>query len=417
MINMQENRVVVTGLGIISPVGNDVQSFWQALKDGKNGVGALTSFDASQFDSRIAAEVKGFDPAIYGLSSKDIRRMEKFIQYAVATAKQAITDSGLYLDKEDRNRIGVLVGSGIGSLHIIEEQYKVFLEKGPSRLTPFLIPRLIVNEAAGQISITFGIKGPNSCVATACASGSHAIGDAFRIISRRDAGIMVCGGTESCITPLGVGGFCALKALSRRNDTPERASRPFDRERDGFVMAEGAGIVVLENLEHAKKRNAHIYAEIVGYGMSADAYHMTAPDPDGDGAARAMQEALKDAKLNPEDIDYLNAHGTSTKLNDKIETMAIKRAFGSHAKKLMVSSTKSMTGHLLGAAGGLEFVACCLAIKDGIVPPTTNYEYPDPDCDLDYVPNTSRKTKVNVCMSNSLGFGGHNATLVVKKFK
>jgi 3-oxoacyl-[acyl-carrier-protein] synthase II len=276
---------------------------------------------------------------------------------------------------------------------------------------------LIVNEAAGQVAITFGLKGPNSCVATACASGSHAIGDAFRILKHGYADVMICGGTESCITYLGVGGFCALKALSARNDEPEKASRPFDRERDGIVIAEGAGVVVLETLEHARKRNAKIYAEMAGYGMSCDAYHITAPDPEGDGAARAMTEALKDAETKPEDVDYINAHGTSTKLNDKIETQAIKRALGASAKKVMVSSTKSMTGHLLGAAGGVEFLACCLAIKDSVVPPTINYEYPDPDCDLDYVPNTARKTKVNVCMSNSLGFGGHNATLVVKKFK
>jgi len=410
------NRVVVTGLGVISAVGNDTASFWSALKEGKSGIGMLTTFDAREFDSRIAGEVKGFNPAAYGLSDKDIRRMEKFVQYAVASARQAITNAGLDLDKEDRNRIGVLVGSGIGSLHIIEEAHSLFLQKGPSRITPFLIPRLIVNEAAGQISISFRVKGPNSCVATACASGSHAIGDAFRIIERGDADIMIAGGTESCITVLGVGGFCALKALSTRNDEPEKASRPFDRERDGFVMAEGAGIVILENLEHAKKRKAHIYAEMVGYGMSADAYHMTAPDPDGDGAMRAMLEALKDANLRPEEVNYINAHGTSTKLNDKIETLAINKAFGSHAKKLMVSSTKSMTGHLLGAAGGVEFIASCLAIEESIVPPTINYEYPDPECNLDYVPNTARRAKVDVAMSNSLGFGGHNATLIVKKF-
>lgn len=411
------NRVVISGLGVISPVGNNIASFWSSLKEGKSGVGPLTSFDVKEFDSRIAAEVKKFDPALYDLSSKDIKRMEKFVQYGVAAAKQAIVDAGLDLTKEDCSRVGVVVGSGIGSLHIMEEQYKVILDKGPSRITPFLIPRLIVNEAAGQISISFRVKGPNSCVATACASGSHAIGDAFRIIERGDADVMIAGGTESCITPLGVGGFCALKALSTRNNEPEKASRPFDKERDGFVMAEGAGIVILENLEHAKKRNARIYAEIMGYGMTADAYHMTAPDPDGDGAARAMKNALKDAKLNSQDIDYINAHGTSTKLNDRVETIAIKKVFASYVNKLMVSSTKSMTGHLLGAAGGVEFIVCCLALDEDIVPPTTNYQYPDPECDLDYVPNTARHAKVNVAMSNSLGFGGHNATLVLKKFK
>ena len=412
-----ENRVVITGLGAISAVGNDVPSFWEALKAGKGGIGPLTTFDASAFDSRIAGEVKGFDPHLYALSSKDTKRMDKFVQYAVACSKQAIADSGLVLDKEDRTRIGVLIGSGIGSLHTIEKEFQVYLEKGPAKLSPFLIPMLIVNEASGQVAIMFGLKGPNSCVATACASASHAIGDAFRILERGDADVMIAGGTESCITYLGVGGFCALKGLSTRNNEPQKASRPFDRERDGFVIAEGCGLVVLETLEHARSRNAHIYAEITGYGMSCDAYHITAPDPEGDGAARAMKMALKDAHLEVEDIDYINAHGTSTKLNDKIETLAIKRVLGSYAKKVMVSSTKSMTGHLLGAAGGVELVACCLSIKEGVVPPTINYEYPDPDCDLDYVPNTARKAKVEVCMSNSLGFGGHNATLIVQKFK
>ena len=413
---MEKHRVVITGLGAICAVGNDVESSWEAMKAGKSGVGPLTSFDASKFDSRIAGEVKGFDPASVGLTTKDTKRMDKFVQYALAAAKQAVQSSGLELAKEDRNRIGVLVGSGIGSLHTIEEQFKVYLEKGPGKLSPFLIPMLIVNEASGQVAITFGLKGPNSCVATACASGSHAIGDAFRILERGDADVMISGGTESCITYLGVGGFCALKALSLRNNDPQKASRPFDAERDGFVIAEGSGLVVLETLEHAKKRDAKIIAEIVGYGMSCDAYHITAPDPEGDGAARAMAAALKDAHLNPEDVDYINAHGTSTKLNDKLETVAIKKALGAYAKKVMVSSTKSMTGHLLGAAGGLEFVICCLAIRDSVIPPTTNYEHPDPDCDLDYVPNTARKKVLKVCISNSLGFGGHNATLAVKKF-
>jgi 3-oxoacyl-[acyl-carrier-protein] synthase II len=412
-----ENRVVVTGLGIISPNGNDVSSFWKSMKEGIGGVGPLTSFDPAKFDSRIAAEVKGFDPALYGMNSKDIKRMDKFAQYAVAASKQAIDSASLDLDKENRERIGVIVGSGIGSLYTIEEQHKIMLNRGPDKMSPFLIPMLIVNEASGQVGINFGLKGPNTYVATACASGSHSIGDAFRILERGDADVMVCGGTESCIVPTGVGGFCAMKALSTRNNEPEKASRPFDRERDGFIMAEGCGIVILETLEHAKKRNAPILAQIIGYGMSCDAYHITAPAPEGDGATRAMNLALKDAKLNPESVTYINAHGTSTKLNDKLETIAIKRSFGNYAKKVMVSSTKSMTGHLLGAAGGVEFVVCCLAIKEDVVPPTINYEYPDPECDLDYVPNTSRKAKVEVCMSNSLGFGGHNATLVVKKFK
>jgi len=414
---MQKNRVVVTGLGIISPVGSGADAFWQAMKEGKSGVGKITQFDASKFDSQIAGEVGDFQPDLYGISSKDTRRMDRFVQFAVAAAKQAVTDSRLNLEKLDRNRCGVLIGSGIGSLRVMEEEHKVYLAKGPSRLSPFLIPMLIVNEASGHVGITFGFKGPNSCVTTACASGSHAIGDAFRIIQDGYADLMICGGTESCVTTLGIGGFRALKALSTRNHEPEKASRPFERDRDGFVMAEGCGVVILEKLEHAKNRGARIYAEIVGYGMSCDAYHITAPDPEGDGAARAMTVALEDAKINPQQVDYINAHGTSTKLNDKIETVAIKRVLAGHAKKVMVSSTKSMTGHLLGAAGGVEFAACCLAIQDNVVPPTINYEHPDPECDLDYVPNTARKTKVDVCMSNSLGFGGHNATLVVRKFK
>lgn len=412
-----KKRVVVTGLGIISPVGNDVSSFWDSLKNGKSGTGPITSFDAAAFDSRIAAEVKNFDPTHYGISLKDVKRTAKFVQFAVAAAKQAIESSGLVLSKEDTTRIGVIIGSGIGSLHTIEEEHKVYLSKGPSRLSPFLIPMLIVNEASGLVAIIHGLKGPNSCVATACASGSHAIGEAYRTILYGDSDVMITGGTESCIVPTAVGGFCALRALSTRNDDPKGASRPFDLERDGFVMAEGSGLVVLESLEHAQKRGANILAEIVGFGMTCDAYHITAPDPDGQGAASAMSAALKDAQMKPEEIDYINAHGTSTKLNDKIETLSMKKAFGEHSKKVMVSSTKSVTGHLLGAAGGVEFVACCLAIKDGVVPPTINYEHPDPDCDLDYVPNTARKVNVDACMSNSLGFGGHNASLVVKKFK
>ena len=398
-------------------MGSDIPTFWESMREGRGGISSITSFDTSKFDSKIAGQVEIFEPSLYGISARDTKRMDRFVQFAVASAKQAIVDSGLDLEKEDKTRIGVLVGSGIGGLDIIEKEHNVFLARGPSRLSPFLIPMLIVNEAAGQVSIFFGLKGPNSCVATACASGSHAIGDAFRILERGDADVMVSGGTESCIVPTGVGGFCALKALSKRNNEPQKASRPFDMERDGFVIAEGCGLVILETLEHARKRKAHIYAEIVGYGMSCDAYHMTAPDPDGQGAARAMLAALKDAEMNPQDVDYINAHGTSTKLNDKIETLSIKIAFGDRAKKVMVSSTKSMTGHLLGAAGGVEFAVCCLAIKENLIPPTINYEYPDPDCDLDYVPNIARKTTVRTCMSNSLGFGGHNASLIVKKFE
>lgn len=409
-----KRRVVVTGLGIISPIGCAVDIFWDNLIKGKSGIGPLTHFDAAQYESRIAGEVKDFAPHPF-ISPKDARRMERFVQFGVTAAKNAIDDSGLNVSKEDPYRIGVLVGSGIGSLRIIEEQHRVILEKGPSRITPFLIPMLIVNMAAGHISIMIGVKGPNLCTTTACASGSHAIGEAMRIVQYGDADVMIAGGTESCISALGVGGFCALRALSTRNNEPERASRPFDKERDGFVMAEGCGIVILEELEHAKKRNARIYSEIAGYGMTGDAHHMTAPDPEGEGAARCMANALKDANLKPEEISYINAHGTSTPLNDKIESLAIKKVFGNFAKKVAVSSTKSMLGHQLGAAGAVEFVICCLSIEKSIIPPTINYENPDPDCNLDYVPNKARHTKVNTCLSNSLGFGGHNATLCVKK--
>ncbi len=414
---MEERRVVVTGLGAVSPIGNDIPTLWQSLKESKCGIGPLTTFDASAYDCRIAAELKNFDPLLYGLTKKDSNRMEKFVQFAVAAAYQAFKDAGIDFEKEDRERFGVVIGSGIGSLGIIESEHKVVLAKGPSRITPFLIPALIVNEAAGQVAIQHGLKGPNTCVTTACASGSHAIGDAFRLIQRGDADVVICGGTESCITTLGIGGFCALKALSTRNDEPLKACRPFDNERNGFVMGEGCGLVILESLDHAKKRNAKIYAEMAGFGMSCDAYHITAPDPDGYGPSLAMKWGLRDAKLNPTDVTYINAHGTSTKMNDRVETLAVKKALGDHAKKVMMSSTKSMTGHLLGAAGGIEFVISCLAIKDNVVPPTINYEFPDPDCDLDYVANTARNVTVNVAMSNSLGFGGHNATLVAKKFK
>jgi len=409
-----KRRVVITGLGVISPIGCAKDIFWDNLIKGKSGIGPLTHFDASQYESRIAGEVRDFTPHPF-IPPKDARRMEKFVQFGVTAAKNAVDDSGIDLSKEDPYRIGVLVGSGIGSLRIVEEQLKVIFEKGPSRVTPFLIPMLIVNMAAGHISIMIGVKGPNLCTTTACASGSHAIGEAMRIIQYGDADVMIAGGTESCITTLGVGGFCALKALSTRNDEPQRASRPFDKDRDGFVMSEGCGIVILEEFEHAKKRNAKIYGEIVGYGMTGDAYHMTAPDPEGEGAARCMANALKDANMKPEDIDYINAHGTSTMLNDKIETMAIKKVFGGLAKKTAVSSTKSMLGHQLGAAGAVEFVICCLSMEKGIIPPTMNYETPDPECDLDYVPNKARQVKVSACLSNSLGFGGHNATLCVKK--
>ena len=409
-----KRRVVVTGLGVITPVGNNKEEFWISLVNGKNGIGPLTSFDCKDYSSRIAGEVKNFTPHPF-IPKKELRRMEKFVQFAVTAAKEAVDDSGLDIPKEDPFKIGVLVGSGIGSLRIIEEQHKVILERGPSRITPFLIPMLIVNMASGHISIMFNVNGPNSCTTTACAAGTHALGDAFRLIQHGDADVMIAGGTESCITALGVGGFCALRALSTRNSEPERASRPFDRERDGFVMAEGAGIAILEEYEHAKKRNARIYAEVAGFGMTGDGYHMTAPDPTGKGPAECMGRTLKDANIKPEDITYINAHGTSTHLNDKTETLAIKKVFGDHVKKLAVSSTKSMTGHLLGAAGGIEFAVCALAIEKGIIPPTINYENPDPECDLDYVPNKARKQLVNIALSNSLGFGGHNATICIKK--
>ena len=407
-------RVVVTGLGAISPIGNSKKDFWNAVLQGKSGAAKLAAFDPALFTTQIAAEVKGFEPTRY-FSSKEVRHMDRFVQFALVAAKEAMGDSGLDLNKINRNRCGVLIGSGIGGLHTFEEQHNNYLAKGPSRISPFLIPMLIVNMASGEVSIMLGFKGPSSCVATACASSNHAIGDALKLIQRDEADIMIAGGSEGCITPMGFGGFCSCKALSKRNNDPQAASRPFDKERDGFVMGEGAGILVLEEYEHAKKRSADIYCEVIGYGMSGDAYHMTAPDPEGDGAMRCMISALNDAQINASEVDYINAHGTSTPLNDKIETMAIKKVFKDHAKKLMVSSTKSMTGHLLGAAGGIEAIACAIGIKEKIVPPTINYQYPDPDCDLDYVPNSPRKKEFKVALSNSLGFGGHNASIILRK--
>lgn len=411
-----KRRVVVTGLGIVSPIGNNIQDFWRALESGRSGIGKITHFDASAFDAHIAGQVKDFNPENF-LSKKETKHTEKFVHYAVAASQEAVNDAGFDLAKLDLARCGILIGSGIGSLRIIEEQHKVLLERGPSKLSPFLIPMLIVNEASGHVSMRFGFKGPNSCVATACATGNHAIGDAARIIQYGDADVMIAGGTEGAVTPMGIGGFCALKSLSCRNNEPEKASRPFDKDRDGFVMGEGAGIVVVEELEHAKKRGARIYCELAGYGMSGDAYHITAPDPSGDGCVRAMRATLKDAGLKPEDVDYINAHGTSTLLNDKIETLAIKKAFGDHAYKVAISSTKSMTGHLLGAAGGAEFIVCCLSMKNSIVPPTINLDHKDPECDLDYVPHKARGLKIRAAISNALGFGGHNATIAVKEFK
>ena len=408
-------RVVVTGLGAVTPIGGNVSDFWNSLISGQSGVDKITTFDPYQFDARIAGEVKNYDPKAT-IPAKESRRMERFCQFGVTAAQEAFKDSGINMSKEDPFEAGVLIGSGIGSLRIVEETHSLYLTKGPEKFSPFMIPLLIINMAAGWTSILLGLKGPNLAVVTACASGTHAIGEAFRILQHGQAKIMVAGGTESCITPLGIGGFCALKALSKRNDDPKAASRPFDKERDGFVMGEGAGVVVLEELEHAKARGAHIYGEVAGYGLNGDAFHMTAPRPDGEGAAHCMTFALKDAKMHPEDIDYINAHGTSTELNDKIETLAIKRVFGDNAKKIPVSSTKSMTGHTLGAAGGIEFVACALSLKHQTIHPTINLTHPDPECDLDYVPNTARKIKVEACLSNSLGFGGHNTSIIIKAY-
>ncbi len=412
--------MVVTGLGVISPVGNTVEEFWKSLLEGRSGVRRITCFDPSNFSSQIAAEVLDFDPTPY-LSSKEIKKTDRFVQFAIAASKLAMDDSGLGLEKEDCNRIGVIIGSGIGGLHTVESEHAKYIErgpvKGPGKISPFLIPKLIVNMASGYISIYFKAKGPNTAVATACASGNHATGDAFRIIQRDEASLMIAGGSEAAITIMGFGGFCALRALSTRNDAPEKASRPFDKDRDGFIMGEGAGIVILEELEHALSRGAKIYCELIGYGMTADAYHITAPDPDGEGAARCMSLSLQDAQISPEEVDYINAHGTSTQHNDRVETSAIKKTFGEHAKKLIISSTKSVTGHLLGAGGGVELIASALAIRDNIIPPTINYETRDPECDLDYAPNKPKKAKVDIVMSNSLGFGGHNATLVLRRYK
>lgn len=409
-------RVAVTGCGVVSPLGLEKDSFWDASLKGKSGVGKITRFDASEFDSQIAGEVKDFDPTSF-LSSKEIRRTPRFVQFALKAAEEAIKDSGLNLENIDPYQIGTIIGSGVGSLETVEKEYQVLIERGPKKLSPFMIPMLITNEAAGHIAIRFKLKGANFCTVTACASGAHAIGEAYRAIKQGTSKVVVCGGTEACIVPLGVGGFCALKALSRRNNEPERASRPFDRDRDGFVMAEGAGVVVLEELEHAKKRGAFIYGELLGYGATCDAYHITAPDPEGGAAIKAINIALQESGISLDEKIYINAHGTSTELNDKMETKAIKTVFGKQAKKLLISSTKSMTGHTLGAAGAIEFIVCCLAIRDRIIPPTINYENPDPECDLNYTPNVAKEFGVEVAISNSLGFGGHNATLLVKKFK
>lgn len=413
---IEKRRVVITGVGMLTPMGIGVEASWKAALDGKSGIGRITQFDVSEFPVQIAGEVKGFDPAPY-VEAKEIKKMDRFIQFAMAAATMAVEDSGLNITAENAERVGVTIGAGMGGLPAIEHWHKVYLEKGHRRITPFFIPMLIINLAAGNVSIKFGAKGPNTSPVTACATGSHSIGDAFRIIQRGDADAMIAGGTESVITPLGVGGFAVMKALSTRNNEPEKASRPFDVERDGFVMGEGAGVLILESLENAVARGAKIYAEVVGYGMSADAYHITTPAPEGEGAARCMKAGLKDACIEPGEINYINAHGTSTKYGDELETMAIKKVFGEHAYKLCVSSTKSMTGHLLGAAGGVEAIFSLLSIYHGIVPPTINLEKPDPECDLDYVPNKSRQVEVECAMSNSFGFGGTNACLIFRKYR
>jgi len=400
----------------MSPVGTGTEKFFHSLIEGKSGIRPITHFDASLFDCRIAGDVIDYDPHEH-FNSKEIRNLARFIQFAIIATKEAIAEAKLDLASVDLDRVGVLVGSGIGSIGSTEVEYAKYLEKGPKKMSPHFIPKVIINEAAGHLSIMTGARGPTTCVVTACSTATNAIGDALRFIQYGDVDVMIAGGTESATTILGVGGFCALKALTSRNDEPERASRPFDKERDGFVMAEGAGITILETLEHAQKRGAPILAEIVGYGRTSDAFHITAPDETGKGAARAMELAISEAGLKPQDISYINAHGTSTYLNDKVETLAVKNVFKEHAKKVPISSTKSMTGHLLGAAGGIEFAACVCAIRDNVIPPTINYENPDPECDLDYVPNKARKLKVTTAMSNSLGFGGHNASLVVKQFQ
>ncbi|MDO8427516.1 MAG: beta-ketoacyl-ACP synthase II [Deltaproteobacteria bacterium] len=409
-------RVAVTGVGIISPLGTGLKASWGGAKEGRGGIRQITRFDVSNFPVRIAGEVPDFN-AEERIEKKEVKKMDFFIQYAVAASMEAFEDSGLKVTEENAERVGVFLGAGIGGLPAIEHWHDVLREKGPDRITPFFIPMTIINLASGQVSIRIGAKGPNGCSVSACATGTHSIGDAFRLIRNGEADVMVAGGTESTITPLCIAGFNAMKALSTRNDEPGRASRPFDKDRDGFVVGEGAGVLVLEEMESAKKRGAKIYAELAGYGMNSDAYHMTTPSPDGEGAARCISLALKDSKINLDEVDYINAHGTSTYYNDLYETMAIKKVFGSRAKTIAVSSTKGMTGHLLGAAGGIEAVFTVLAIKEGDIPPTINYETPDPECDLDYVPNAARDARIRAALSNSFGFGGTNGVLVFRRFE
>lgn len=415
MTNFERKRVVVTGLGAITPIGNTVDEYWQGLLSGRNGIGPITLFDPSRHACRIAGEVRGFDPSDY-IERKEAKRMDRFAQFAVSASLQAVKDAQLAIDDLNAEQVGVIIGTGIGGLKVLEDQQEIYLNRGPDRCSPFMIPMMIANMAAGLTAIQTGAKGPNSCAVTACAAGSNAVGDAFRLIQRGFAKAMICGGTEAAVTPLGLAGFAAARALSKRNDQPDKACRPFDRDRDGFVMGEGAGILLLEELEHALDRGAKIYGEIIGYGMTCDAYHMTSPSPGGTGAARAMELAMKDAGITPDVVSYINAHGTSTQANDSTETAAIKKALGDHAKKVAISSTKSMTGHLLGGSGGIEAVATVKAIASDIMPPTINLDNPDPECDLDYIPHVSRAQTVTVAMSNSFGFGGHNVTLVFQKF-
>ena len=410
-----QRRVVITGVGMLTSVGIGTEPVWQAIRSGQSGIGPITAFDATEFSCRIAGEVKGFDPANY-IEKKEIKKMGRFIQLAIAAADFALQGSGFKVpDTEEAERTGVYIGSGIGGFEVIEREHKILLEKGPSRISPFFIPATIINLASGCVSIRTGAKGPNSATATACTSGAHAIGDSFRLIQRGDADVMICGGAEAAITPMSIGGFAAMRALSQRNDEPERASRPWDRDRDGFVAGEGSGILILEEYEHAVLRGAPLLAELVGYGMSGDAYHITSPSEDGDGGFRVMRNALKDAGIEPHQIQYVNAHGTSTQVGDRIETVALKRLFGEHARKVAISSTKSMTGHLLGGAGGLEAGITIMAIRDQIAPPTINYECPDSECDLDYVPNHARPMPIEYALSNSFGFGGTNGCLIFKK--
>ena len=416
VVVLEKKRVVVTGVGLVTALGTGTEETWKGLCEGRSGVAPISRFDTAQFSTRIAAEVKDFDPLKW-FDKKDVKKMDFFIHYAVAAASFAMQQSGLVIDPDWSERAGVFIGSGIGGFTVIEREHKALLEGGPRKISPFFIPSSIINLAAGQVSIRFGARGPNSAPCTACSSGAHAVGDAFRVVSRGDADVMICGGSEAAITPMGVGGFAAMRALSTRNEEPQRASQPFEKDRDGFVVGEGAGVLVIEELEFARKRGAKIIAELVGYGMSGDAYHITLPPEDGRGAHRVMLNAITDAGVTPEQIQYINAHGTSTPPNDKIETRAIKHLFGDHAYKLAVSSTKSMIGHLLGAAGAVEAGITCLVVQRGIMPPTINYDTPDPDCDLDYVPNEAREGNVTYALSNSFGFGGTNASLLFKKWE